>query len=135
MWGTKRKVPFLTDAIRNEAFQHITENAKTKNIFIKEINGYTDHVHCLISLSAEQSIAKVLQLIKGESSFWINRNKMVQGKFEWADEYFAVSVGESQVEKIQQYIKNQEEHHKRKTWDEEVNEFLEKYGFERIVDK
>lgn len=135
VWGTKRKVPFLSDHIRNEVFQHVSENAKTKNIFIKEISGYKDHVHCLISLGADQSIAKVLQALKGESSFWINKNKMVQGKFEWADEYFAVSVGESQVEKVQQYIRNQEEHHKRKTWDEDVNEFLERYGFERIVDK
>jgi len=133
VWGTKRKVPFLLNAIRNDVFQHISENAKTKNIFIKEMNGYTDHVHCLISLSAEQSIATVLQALKGESSFWVNKNKMVQGKFEWADEYFAVSLGESQVEKVQLYIRNQEEHNKRKTWDEEVDEFIEKNGFERLL--
>lgn len=135
VWGTKSKFPFLNDSIRSKVFQHISENAKSKGIFIKEINGHKDHVHCLISLSADQTIAKVLQLLKGEVSFWINKNKMVQGKFEWADEYFAVSVGESQAKKVQQYIRNQEAHHKRKSWDEEVNEFLNKYGFERVADK
>ncbi|MBN2635063.1 MAG: IS200/IS605 family transposase [Prolixibacteraceae bacterium] len=135
VWGTKSKFPFLTDEIRAEVFQHISGNANTKGIFIKEINGHKNHVHCLISLSADQSVAKVMQLIKGESSFWINNTKLVKGKFEWADEYFAVSLGESQVEKVQQYIRNQKEHHKRKTWDEEVDEFLEKYQFARIADE
>ena len=135
VWGTKSKFPFLNDSIRSKVFQHISENAESKGIFIKEINGHKDHVHCLISLSADQTIAKVLQLLKGEASFWINNSKMVQGKFEWADEYFAVSVGESQVKKVRQYIRNQEEHHRRKSWNEEVNEFLKKYGFERVADK
>jgi putative transposase len=132
VWGTKNKFPFLTEKVRSQIFQHIQDNAKIKGIYIKEINGHKDHVHCLISLNADQSIAKVLQLLKGEASFWINKNKLIKGSFEWADEYFAVSVSESQVERVQEYIKGQEEHHRKKTWDEEVDEFMEKYGFERI---
>jgi putative transposase len=132
VWGTKNKFPFLTEEVRSQIFPHIQDNAKIKGIYIKEINGHKDHVHCLISLNADQSIAKVLQLLKGEASFWINKNKLIKGSFEWADEYFAVSVSESQVERVQEYIKGQEEHHRKKTWDEEVDEFMEKYGFERI---
>ena len=132
VWGTKSKFPFLAEPIRNKVFQHIQDNAKTKGIYLKEINGHKDHVHCLISLNAEQSIAKVLQLLKGEASFWISKNKLVKGTFEWADEYFAVSVSESQLERVQNYIRGQEEHHRKKSWDEEVNEFMEKYGFDRI---
>lgn len=75
-----------------------------------------------------------MQLIKGESSFWINKNNLVQGKFEWADEYFAVSVGESQINVIREYIRKQEEHHQKKTWEEEYNEFMENYGFRIIKD-
>lgn len=134
VWGTKSKFPYLNDNIKSRVFQHISENAKAKGIYIKEINGHKDHLHCLISLCADQTISKVLQLLKGEASFWINNSKMVQGKFEWADEYFAVSLGESQVQKVQRYIRNQEEHHKKKSWDEEVEEFLEKYGFKRVAD-
>ena len=55
-----------------------------------------------------------MQLIKGESSFWINRNEFIKNKFEWADEYFAVSISESHVNKVREYIKNQEEHHRKK---------------------
>jgi len=132
VWGTKNKFPFLTNTIRKQVFEHIQENAKAKRIYLKEINGHKEHIHCLISLSADQSIAKVLQLLKGEASFWINKSELIKGSFEWADEYFAVSVSESQVERVQDYIKGQEEHHRKKGWDEEVNEFMEKYGFEGI---
>jgi len=60
-----------------------------------------------------------MQLIKGESSFWINKNKLTQSKFEWQDEYFAVAVSESMLENVRNYIRNQEDHHKKKTFNQE----------------
>ena len=73
-----------------------------------------------------------MQLIKGESSFWINKNDVTKTKFEWSDEYFAVSISETHINKVRDYIKNQEEHHRKKTWKEEYEEFMNKYGFEKI---
>ena len=70
-----------------------------------------------------------MQLIKGESSFWFNKNNLSKQKLSWQKEYFAVSVSESQVEKVKHYITIQEEHHKTKTWDEEYKQLIEKYGF------
>jgi len=75
-----------------------------------------------------------MQLIKGEVSHWINKNRITKTKFEWADEYFAVSVGESQLNRVREYIKNQEKHHRRRTWQEEYEEFIAKYGFTRMRD-
>ena len=132
VWATKNRKPFLTANIRQKVFKHIRENAKTKNIHIDFVNGYTDHIHCLIALNQEQAIAKVVQLVKGESSFWINKNGLCNQKFEWQDEYFAVSVSESGVNKVRDYIKNQEEHHTKKTFQQEYDEFMEKYGFEIV---
>ena len=109
---------------------HIKENAKSKGIYIDFLNGHKEHFHCIVSLDAEQTLAKTMQLIKGESSFWINKNNYAQGNFEWADEYFAVSVSESQIDNVREYIKNQEIHHKRKSWEDEYNEFIEKYEAE-----
>ncbi len=83
-------------------------------------------------MTAKQNVAEIMQMIKGESSFWINKNNLAEGKFEWADDYYAVSISESQIENVRKYIKNKEEHHKRKTWEEECNEFFEKHGFEKI---
>ena len=129
VWGTKNRQPFLTKENKWEIIRHIKDNANTKGIVIDHINGDKEHLHSLISMSSTQNIAEIMQLIKGESSFWINKNHLTAGRFEWADEYYAASVGESQIQVIRNYIKNQEEHHRHKIWDEECNEFLEKYGF------
>ena len=129
VWATKNRQPLLTKDIRQKIFAHIRENASKKNIYIDFVNGYTDHVHCLISLNQEQTTAKVAQLIKGESSFWINKNKLCKENFEWQDDYFAVSVSESGVNRVREYIKNQEIHHGTKTFQQEYDEFIEKYGF------
>jgi REP element-mobilizing transposase RayT len=72
-----------------------------------------------------------MQLIKGESSFWINKNQLTKEKFEWQDEYFAFSVSESVIDKVRDYIKNQEEHHKRKTFEEECDEIFTKFGLNK----
>ena len=73
VWSTKNRQALLVDNIRYDVFSHIRENARNKNIFIDFINGYKDHVHCLISLNDDLSIGKIAQLIKGESSHWINK--------------------------------------------------------------
>jgi REP element-mobilizing transposase RayT len=129
VWGTKNRYPFLTSAIRKELIHHIRENARTKQIHIDYINGYTEHLHCLIGLNADMSIAKTINLIKGESAFWMNKQKLTKSKFEWADEYFAVSVSESMLGKVQDYINNQETHHKKTTFMQEYEEFIKKYKF------
>ena len=131
IWSTKNRYPFLrTKEVREMLWQHIKQNAKEKGIFIDFINGYEDHCHCLVSLTGNQTIQKIVQLIKGESSFWVNKQKLCPEIFEWQDEYFAVSVSESIVDKVREYIKNQEEHHSKKTFQNEYDEFISKYGFE-----
>jgi putative transposase len=135
VFSTKNREPFLTKDIRYKVHQHIIENCKEKDIFIIAVNGYTDHLHCLISLGKEQSIAKIAQLIKGESSFWINKNTICKTKFSWQDDYFAVSVSESQVGTVKKYIQNQEAHHSKSTFSNEVDEFMKKYNWDSTDNK
>ena len=113
---TKNREPFLTSEIRALVIKHIKENAKVKGIHIDSINGYTEHLHCLFGLNADMSLSKAMQLIKGESAYWINKNNLIKNKFEWADEYYAASVSESVVEKVRVYIDKQEQHHKKVTF-------------------
>ena len=89
-----------------------------------EVNGYEDHVHCLLSLRPEQSLAGVVHAVKGESSYWINKQGMTQERFSWQTEYFAVAVGPSEFVRVRLYIQNQEQHHKNKSLDKglEVSE-------------
>ena len=133
IWSTKNREQFLnTPELRTKVWNHILENAKSKGIYIDFINGFSDHCHCLISLGIDQSVQSIIQLIKGESSYWINKNKLTKYKFEWQDEYFALSVSESMLDKVRDYIKNQEEHHKKKSFQDEYNDFIKKYKFTKL---
>ncbi|MCA1624787.1 MAG: IS200/IS605 family transposase [Acidobacteria bacterium] len=135
VWSTKNREPYLTDETRQKVFVHIRENARAKNIHLDFINGHKDHVHCLISLGTDQTIEKIMQLIKGESSFWTNKNRLCKTKFEWQDEYFAVSVSESTLESVRKYIANQEEHHRKRSFGDEFEDFLSRAGFQKLKDK
>lgn len=132
VFATKNREPLLKKEFRYDVFKHISENCMDKEIYLQAINGHTDHIHCLISLGKDQNIAKIVQLIKGESSFWINKNNLTTEKFGWQDDYFAVSVSESQLPAITNYIKSQERHHTKKTFAEETEEFMTKYGWQAI---
>jgi putative transposase len=133
VWSTKNRQNLLsTFELRDKVWQHIRENAKQKGIYIDFIGGHKDHCHCLVSLGIEQTLKDLAQLIKGESSFWINKNKLCESHFNWQNDYFVVS--ESLIDSTRNYIKNQEEHHKTKSFEDEYNDFLEKHGFERFYD-
>ena len=133
VWSTKNRKPLLNSkGLRLQVWNHIRENAALKGIYVDFISGYSDHCHCLISLNADQTIQKTMQLIKGESSYWINKNNLTREKFEWQGEYYAVSVSESVLNRVREYIKNQEAHHSKKSFQEEYEEFIKKYGFEEF---
>ena len=132
VWGTKSRIQFLKDKTKKIVLEHIKSNAKQKGIHIDIINGHSEHLHCLISLHPDQSLSNVIRLLKGESSYWINQNHITKNRFSWAVEYYAVSISESHLNYVRSYIRNQEEHHRKKTWEEESDEFIENYGFERF---
>jgi putative transposase len=131
VWSTKDRYPCIKSDIRSDLISHIKSYAKTKGIFIDHINGGHEHLHVLISMGAEQNVATILNLLKGESSHWINKQNSTSTKFSWQDEYFAVSIGESQVDIIRKYIQDQEKHHKKKTFQQEYDEFIKNYGFDK----
>ena len=98
----------------------ITEN--THKLLI--INAMPDHVHLLIGLRPKQALSDLVREIKSNSSKWINEKKFSKHKFEWQEGFGAFSYGKSDLQKIINYIKNQEEHHKKVTFLEEYKEFL-----------
>lgn len=134
VWSTKNRKIVIPISFRPILLSHFREEAKSKEISLDFINAHKDHVHALVNLGRQQTIASVMKQLKGESSHWINKMNTIPTKFSWQDDYFAVSVSQSHVERVRRYIKNQDEHHKRITWEKEVELFLEKYGFERIKD-
>lgn len=135
VWGTKNRFPYLKDDIRKKVISHILFNAKQKEIEILELNGYQDHLHCLLKLKAEMPISKDVNLLKGESSFWINKENICPTDFKWAAEYYATSVSESDLPNVRRYIQNQEEHHRNKTFIQIYENFMEDYDTMKTSDQ
>jgi putative transposase len=128
VWATKFRKPLLLKCIRKNVFRHMRKNAKEHRIHIDFINGHFDHVHVLVALRADQTIAKTVQLIKGESSRWINMHRLTSETFDWQNGYFAVSVDERNLNQVRNYIRNQETHHFEKTFIEECIAFEKRYN-------
>jgi putative transposase len=127
IWSTKYRIPFLNSPeLREKVWSHMKENALTKKIGIDTVGGYRDHCHCLISLTAGQRLGTVVRLIKGESSYWINKNRICSSAFAWQEEYYSVRLSnEDDVERVRSYIRRQEEHHKGVAFESEVLSFEE----------
>jgi putative transposase len=86
----------------------------------------------LVLLHAQKSIAEVIKQIKGSSSHYINQTNLIHDKFAWQTGYAAYSVSESVVEKVYEYINGQKQHHQKKTFQHEYDEFIKLYGLESL---
>ena len=103
------------------------DNAQSKGIVVSCISGYYEHVHVLLRLLPTQNLSKVVQLIKGESAFWINANQITAEHFDWQDDYFAISVGRQELAKVFNYISNQEKRHASQTFNAEFELMRQRY--------
>ena len=136
VWGSNKHDPILQRPQRYELFKQIREIAKSKNIFIMEINGHVDHVHVLISLKADQKLSYIARDLKGGSSHWANNISptLFNKKLAWASRYYAASVSESGVQNVRKYIQNQEAHHSKISFRQECEKFIARFGFTEILE-
>ena len=126
-WATYDRIRFLNQDNRTLMAEHIRNYAKKKSICLLALNVQPDHVHSLISVLPEQCCATIMNLIKGESSFWANRNFKLRQNFAWQDDYFAISVSPGNLDLVLRYIDHQDEHHKKKSFQDEYNLFVSQY--------
>jgi putative transposase len=117
VWATKKRERIILPEACQTICQHIRQNAFAKGFHIAELNGHLDHFHCLMLLKSDWSVAKQMQMIKGEASNWINKNKILPVKLEWGDEYFASSVSEGKLDVVRNYIRNQDVHHRKTSFE------------------
>jgi REP element-mobilizing transposase RayT len=113
-----------------QASSFLTEYSLEKGIYMKINYFNADHTHALIDLPTRYSIEDVIQLFKGRSSHWINHERIVKGRFAWGGGYGAFSVSHSDVGRVARYIASQEEHHRKRTYAEEYEKFVKRYGLE-----
>lgn len=115
---------------KDELYKYITGIIQNHNHKLLAINGMPDHLHIFFGMRPTQSIADLMQQVKGDSSKWINEKKFIRSKFSWQEGYGAFSYSKSQVHQVIQYIQEQENHHKKKTFIEEYKEFLKVFEIE-----
>jgi REP element-mobilizing transposase RayT len=114
----------LSRPARKVLFVHMQKEGEEKGIRIVAINGVEDHVHLLLQLMPSQNLAQVVRSIRSASSDWLNENKLLAVPFEWEDNYYALSVSPSSVKQVKDFIEKQEEHHKTKNLDGELEAFV-----------
>jgi putative transposase len=135
IWGTRDREKILPKEAASRVSRFLTEHAEEKKIYMKINYVNADHVHVLIDLPTNISIEDAVQLLKGSSSHWINSNDVVRGKFAWGRGYGAFSVSESNVDTVAKYIAGQDEHHRVRTFSDELKEFIERHGLQWRPDK
>lgn len=130
IFAVKFKYGLIQKSWKDELYKYITGIIQNHHHKVLIINGMPDHIHILIGYRPTQSLPDLLQDIKGDSSKWINSKDLIKGKFQWQEGYGAFSYSVSQLPDVINYIKNQEEHHKKKTFLEEYEDFLKKFNIE-----
>ena len=124
IFSTKDRLPYLSDDRRNDVFAYLGGIVRELKGTALNVNRPKDHSHMLVRLPASLSIAKAVDIVKANSSRWIHEQRVLHHSFVWQAGYAAFSVSESQVDEVSRYITNQEEHHRKITFQEELLAFF-----------
>ena len=130
VWGTQGRGCVLTPEIRSRRWPYLGGIARENGMKALAIGGVSDHVHLLVSLPPSLALSKAVQLLKGNSSKWLHETFPTLANVAWQQGYAAFSIGTSGVDDTVAYIRNQEEHHRTRTYREEVELFLRRNGVE-----
>ncbi len=127
IWATLERRPLLSKSAAPQLSAYLSRYASEKGIYMKINYVNPEHVHVLVDLPTNLRIEEMVQLFKGSSSHWINESNLVSGKFGWGRGYGVFSVSQSGAGEVAKYIANQEEHHRKKSFAEELRLFVERY--------
>lgn len=131
VFSTKNRYPFLAnEGVRKEMHAYLGGTCNNLSCPVLTVGGFVEHVHVLCSLSRNVSLAKLVGELKRGSSKWVKTKGGMLEKFAWQNGYGVFSVSQSDVERVRAYITAQEEHHRRKTFQEEFRAFLQDYEIE-----
>jgi putative transposase len=130
IWETLCREPMLDKHAAAQASRFLSGYSMEKGIYMKTNYFNPEHTHALIDLPTNKCVEDVIQLFKGGSSFWLNDQKLLKGKFAWGKGYGAFSISHSDVARVANYIARQEEHHKKRTYAQEYELFVKRYGLE-----
>ncbi len=130
VFAPKYREAVLDKSWRPDLYRYITGIVQNYGHKMLQINGMYDHVHMLFGMRPVQSLSKLMQQVKEDSSNWIKDNGLIKARFNWQEGYGAFSYSRSQVPQVIKYIQNQEIHHAKKTFLEEYLEMLKAFEVE-----
>ena len=130
VFSTKNRKPLLSAAVQNDLFAYMVGILDSLDCVTLAVNGTEDHVHVLIVMSKTISLSKMLEEMKGGSSRWLNGRAATKTHFAWQAGYGAFSVSESQIPKVAAYITEQEEHHRKRSFQDELILLLKNHKIE-----
>jgi putative transposase len=125
VYSTKDRLPLITEELRPDLHRFLGGLVNDFHGIPLEINGVADHVHVLARIKPVISISEFLSKFKSQSSGWANRK--TRGRFKWQVKYGAFTVSESQVDRVREYIRNQEAHHSRISFEDEFKALLKSH--------
>ena len=140
VFAVKYRKALIDKAWKEDLHKYITGIVQGHNHKMLQINSMPDHIHIFIGMRPTQSISELMKIVKGESTKWIKEQSNTLNAFAWQEGYGAFSYSKSQVNNVINYIKNQEEHHKKENFIDEYKKFLtlfeiewdEKYIFKEL---
>lgn len=127
IFAVKGRANLISEKWREDLYKYISGIITNKNQKLMIINGMPDHILILLGFNPDSVISDIVRDIKSNSSRWINDNRFVQGKFEWQNGFGAFSVGYSNIRMVADYIQNQQQHHRNKSFRDEFIKMLDKY--------
>ena len=130
VFAVKYRAAIIQPSWEERLHKYITGIVQKNGHKMIAINSVPDHLHYFVGLNPNQSISQMMQLVKGDSSEFINSKGFTDRKFQWQEGYGAFSNSRSQIDDVVKYILKQKEHHKKKTFKEEYIEMLKDYGVE-----
>lgn len=130
VFSTKNRANLISNEMKDKLYSYIGGIIKSTGGIPLIINGMPDHIHIFCAVSREITIADFMRIIKSKSSKWLNETFHFIPKFQWQDGYGCFSVSKSMEDKIVEYIRNQEKHHKNKSFQEEFIEYLKLMNIE-----
>ena len=127
VFSTKNRERIILDSLRQRLYEYTGGIVRSKGGRLLSIGGTQDHIHMAVKLKPTEAVSKTIGELKGNSSKWINENKFLDGYFSWQAGYAAFCVSESQVKALIGYIEKQQEHHRVKSFKEELIAIPEKH--------
>src|SRR5262249_20843846 len=113
-----------------EMFKMLAHNVEDIGCFPRLVGGWVDHAHLVFGMSRTASISDVVEHVKTETSRWAKKTAGGTADFSWQSGYAVFSVSQSQLESVLEYVRNQEQHHARRSFQDELRELCRRHGVE-----